>query len=178
MEEKIMSQGIMTYADALSRIGTDVPAHLEADAEVPVLTGVMQRQGDLLILPVAEDKVPAYRETPAGNAVRPGVMNKHWERKPLANDGHRVVRGEATGNTHWLHNGFDSQIMLVERHPGTFDEGAEIYQFTLCWFFVPDSQSAMLVHTDEHGANAFGPGWYEIRQRRQQNTGAVIRSGD
>jgi hypothetical protein len=32
---------------------------------------------------------------------------------------------------------------------------------------VPKDQTAMLVHTDEHGANGIGPGRYEIRQKRE-----------
>jgi len=31
---------------------------------------------------------------------------------------------------------------------------------------VPSGQSAMLIHTDEHGANGIGPGRYEIRRKR------------
>ena len=32
---------------------------------------------------------------------------------------------------------------------------------------VPDGESAELIHTDEHGCNAMGPGDYVIRGKRE-----------
>ena len=75
-----------TYGDALAKIGVTIPDHLVADAEVPVLTAP-QAQGDLLIVPA-------------------GVSGIDW--RPVPEDGIQVVVGEATGNTHWLHRGFES----------------------------------------------------------------------
>lgn len=70
----------MTYADVLGAHSVEIPAHLEAQAEVPVCTGP-QRQGDLIVLPTR-----AGAET---GAVVPA-------------EGVPVVRGEAGGNTHLL----------------------------------------------------------------------------
>jgi hypothetical protein len=57
------------------------------------------------------------------------------------------VRGEATGNTHWLHQGFDS--------PGVRWADA-VDGVRLGYLRVPKGQSALLLHTDEHGANGIG----------------------
>lgn len=58
----------------------EIPAHLEAQAEVPILSG-LQRQGDLLIVPMRAGKVAGAEPVPA--------------------EGIAVVRGEG-GNTHLL----------------------------------------------------------------------------
>ena len=104
-----------------------------------MLTGG-QRQGDLLIVPTSER-----------------VGHHRFQAVPQA--GIQVVVGESTGNTHWLHNGFDSEVLWApaRRNSGTI----------LGWMTVPEGQTALLIHTDEHGAMAMGPGTYEIRQRRQ-----------
>ena len=69
-----------TYEEVMGAHDVEIPAHLVAEAEVPVLSG-LQVQGDVAIIPrkVAADlgsRVPA--------------------------DGLPVVRGEAGGNTHLL----------------------------------------------------------------------------
>lgn len=126
-----------TYASGLAKIGVTVPEHLVADAEVPVLTGP-QSQGDLMIVPIKSTK-------------------RAMKSLPLA--GHQVVVGEATGNTHWLHRGFDSPDVTFAR----VDKGLQ-----LVVVFVPAGQSAELIHTDEHGVNAMGPGVYAIHGKREQ----------
>ena len=134
----------MTYGEALALSQVTIPDHLEAGAEVPVLAGP-QAQGDLMIVPLAlayDGQPPAW---PQGTPV------------PL--EGVQVVHGEATGNTHWLHAGFSSPGVLWHRA----DAGLVIGVVT-----VPAGQTAMLVHTDEHGANGIAPGTYEIRQKREQ----------
>jgi hypothetical protein len=131
-----------TYRTALGLAGVSVPAHLVADAEVPILTGP-QAQGDLMIIPVPPRKTPVAGWQP----VRPG--------------GIQLVRGEATGNTHWLHQGFDSPG--VRWAPADPADG-----LTLGYLHVPDGQSAQLIHTDEHGANGIGPGHYRINRKREQ----------
>lgn len=130
-----------TYGTALALIGTTVPDHLAADAEVPILTGV-QAQGDLLVFPLAEAALP-----------------RGLEFESVTSAGVQVVRGEATGNTHWLHAGFDSPGVQWAR----VDEGVRIG-----YVKVPDGQSAQLIHTDEHGANGVGPGVYGIHGKREQ----------
>lgn len=127
-----------TYADALGKIGVSVPAHLVADAEVPILTGP-QAQGDLLVVPI--DAAPS------------GAVFQ-----PVEASGVQVVVGEATGNTHWLHQGFDSTGVEWAR----LDRGILIGVV-----LVPEGQSATLIHTDEHGANGIGPGLYAIHGKRE-----------
>lgn len=126
----------MTFADALAKVGVSVPDHLVADAEVPVLTGP-QAQGDLLIVPMASTRAVLA---------------------PVPDVGVQVVFGEATGNSHWLHAGFDSP-------------GVEFARVTdgqcIAVVRVPDGQSAQLIHTDEHGSNAMGPGLYGIHEKRE-----------
>jgi len=68
-----------THTTLAETYGVEVPSHLEAEAEVPLLTG-MQRQGDVIVVPIHTDQVGDL--VPAG-----GVP---------------VVRGEAGGNTHLL----------------------------------------------------------------------------
>jgi hypothetical protein len=126
-----------TYAEALRKVGATVPEHLIADAEVPVLTGP-QAQGDLLIVPI-EKTTQALTPVPA--------------------EGVQVVFGEATGNSHFLHQGFDSPDVAFARVPS---DG-----LTLVEVMVPEGQSAQLIHTDEHGANGIGPGLYAIQAKRE-----------
>jgi hypothetical protein len=129
-----------TYRTALALVGLDVPEHLIADAEVPILTGP-QAQGDLMVIPV--DDAPA---------------SLPW--RVLRAAGLPIVEGEATANTHWLHPGFDSPGVRWASTAGGI---------TLGWLDVPDGQSAQLIHTDEHGANGIGPGYYRINRKREQS---------
>ncbi len=69
-----------TYGDLLSTHGVEIPAHLEEQAAIPVLTG-MQMQGDVAIIPT---KPSAKKST------------------PVPPSGVAVVRGESGGNTHLL----------------------------------------------------------------------------
>lgn len=126
----------MTYATALDKVGVTVPDHLLADAEVPILTGP-QAQGDLLIVPIGTTDA---------------------EMKPVPDEGVQVVFGEATGNSHFLHRGFDSPGVEYAR----VTDGQCIAVVS-----VPEGQSAQLIHTDEHGANGLGPGLYGIHEKRE-----------
>lgn len=127
-----------TYGTALALAAVEIPGHLQADAEVPVLTGP-QAQGDLMVVPV--DRVPA--------GLVPSLVTAA---------GVQVVTGEATGNTHWLHAGFDSPGVAWTR----VDRG-----LTIGYVTVPEGQTALLVHTDEHGANAIGAGVYAVHGKRE-----------
>lgn len=68
-----------TYVEVMGG-RVEIPAHLEAQAEVPVLGGP-QRQGDILVLPTRAGRERGERIPPEGVP---------------------VVRGEATGHTHLL----------------------------------------------------------------------------
>lgn len=140
-----------TYKSALDKIGVSIPAHLEADAEVPVLDEP-QAQGDLLLVPLRLD--PA--ESPAEEA---------WE--PVPDNGVAVVRGEGTGNTHWLHRGFDSPGVLYAPQAAT-PRNVSADALVIGFVRVPEGQCAELIHTDEHGCNALAPGDWVIRRKRAQ----------
>lgn len=132
---------VHTYGSSLALAGVTVPDHLESDAEVPVLTGP-QAQGDLIVYPKAA----------------PDTLK--WETVPDA--GVQVVHGEATGNTHWLHRGFDSPGVLWVR---TARDAGDL---VIGYVRVPEGQSAQLIHTDEHGSNGIGAGTYAIHGKREQ----------
>lgn len=132
----------ITFAEALGKIGVTIPDHLIADAEVPVLI-TPQPQGDLLIMPNALDSFDATK----------------IPLEPLPDKGIQVVTSEATGNTHWLNRGFDS--------PGVMWGRVSNHELVEVVVSVPEGQSAVLAHTDEHGANAMGPGLYVIRGKRE-----------
>lgn len=133
-----------TYGSALAKIGVSIPGHLVADVEVPVITGEPQGQGDILAVPAEMDGFKMTSEI-------------GYELVPDA--GVQVVTGESTGNTHWLHRGFDSPDVSwarVSDHP-----------IVLGVVKVPAGQSAELIHTDEHGCNALGPGVYVLRGKQE-----------
>lgn len=130
-----------TLSNILDRAGVDQLGILDAQVDVPVLTGLAQAQGDLLILP------------------RP---NKQAATTPIPATGALVVRAESSGgNTHSLHS-WDGPACRYDVRPAG-DSGLVLGVLT-----VPDGATAYLVHTEEHGANAFGPGTYEIRRQREQ----------
>jgi len=97
---------VQTLTEVLSPHGVEIPSHLEAQAEIPVLTG-LQRQGDVIVKPHRKGQVANLRPVPA--------------------QGIPVVRGESGGNTHllvggglWAENRTDVAIMgtlVVEREP-------------------------------------------------------------
>lgn len=72
----------MTVAALEKRTGITIDDHLLRELEIPVLTGVPQRQGDILFIP----GTPNQRAT-----------------TPIPAGGYPVVRGENGGNTHALH---------------------------------------------------------------------------
>lgn len=131
-----------TFGGALEKIGVTVPDHLVADAEVPVLTSP-QPQGDLFINPAGGDD---FDITPVQLA-------------PIPDGGVQVVHGEAAGNTHWLHKGFESPGVMWGRVDG--------HELVIGVVHVPEGESAELIHTDEHGCNAIGSGDYVIRGKRE-----------
>jgi hypothetical protein len=130
-----------TFAEALSRHDIEIPAHLEAQAEIPVLSGA-QVQGDVIITPM-----------------KPGKSAHTF--KPIPAGGVQVVRGEATRNTHWLDNGNPDAAACV--WAAVDNDG-----LTLGILEVPAGQTALLTHTDEHGSNGIAPGCYRIGRQQQQ----------
>jgi hypothetical protein len=76
-----LRRNVQTYEKILNAHDVEIPAHLVADAEVPVLSGP-QRQGDVIVLPLSRPGAGKFTEIPAA--------------------GIAVVRGESGGNTHLL----------------------------------------------------------------------------
>ena len=72
---------IITHQQVADRTGVTIPAHLEAQAEIPVAANGW-RQGDVM--------VRRETHTPTG----PGI--------PLTGNGHKVVAGDADRNSHIL----------------------------------------------------------------------------
>lgn len=127
-----------TLADILDKAGVGVLGVLDAQVDVPVLCGA-QAQGDLIVL-------PRPLVTPAST--------------PIPMGGVEVVSGEAGGNSHSLLS-WDGPECCWE--PSTGGDSLVLGVLT-----VPLEATAYLVHTEEHGANAFGPGTYEVRRQREQ----------
>lgn len=72
---------MQTLEEIMTPHRVEIPAHLEAQAEVPLLSG-LQRQGDVLVIPIRPGQVAGQKRIPS--------------------EGFPVVRGEAGGNTHLL----------------------------------------------------------------------------
>lgn len=134
---------MITYQQALSRHDVTIPAHLIAQAEVPILSDP-QVQGDVIVTPM-----------------RPGKMS--GETIDVPRSGIQVVRGEATRNTHWLDNGDpDAPACQWTEKIGRTDDP------TLGVLDVPEGQFALLTHTDEHGSNGIAPGCYRIGRQVEE----------
>lgn len=126
-----------TYAELLGRHQVELPAHLQADAEIPILIG-MQRQGDLIVIPMRSARVAGQKTVPV--------------------EGIPVVRGEAGGNTHLLVPGSpDAAVLWASRQASATDPD-------LGTLTVPEGQSAYLLHP-EHGRQGIGPGDYIVRRQ-------------
>jgi len=70
-----------TIDSIMTKHRVEIPAHLEAQAEVPLISGKPQRQGDVMVIPSRKGKVE-------------GLV-------PVPPEGVAVVRGDG-GNTHLL----------------------------------------------------------------------------
>ena len=131
----------LTLTNVLARHDITVADELLAHIDVPVLTGV-QRQGDVLIIP-------------RGRLGKAEQNTMH----PVPATGIPVVRGEATGNAHIL-DAYTGQVRW-SAHTGNPDD------LLLGILDVPEGGIALLIHTDEHGANAIGAGTYTLHGKRE-----------
>lgn len=129
---------VHTIGSVLALHDITVPDETIADLEVPMICGA-QRQGDILIIP----------RGPLTEAERKLAVQ-------VPATGVAVVRGEATGNTHLLHG--EGDVVWTARQVGVLLAVVE----------VGDEATGFLIHTDEHGANAMGPGTYELHGKREQ----------
>lgn len=129
---------LLTLVEILDRAGVDTLGVLDAQIDVPVISDLPQFQGDVSVWVRPKEK-PATTPVPQSGAV--------------------VVRAEASsGNTHSLHT-WDGPTCFWDERP----DGVRLGVLT-----VPDGATAYLVHTEEHGANAFGPGTYVVHRQREQ----------
>ena len=90
-----------TIDEVMTKHKVEIPAHLEADAEIHLSTGPI-RQGDVFVLPQPEGKIAGL--------------------KPIPPEGIAVVRGESGGNTHLLVA--EGDVMYAPRDNGTADQGS------------------------------------------------------
>lgn len=130
-----------TIESIFKRVNVTIPFDLLGEIEVPVLTGP-QRQGDVGIFPRPH----------LGAAERSSL-------EPLPVEGVAVVRGESGGNTHWL-LGEGLVLWGANRATSTGD-------LTLGILHVGEGAVAHLIHEDEHGCNAIGPGTYRLTGKRE-----------
>lgn len=144
-----------TYAQALSLVGSTVPAHLSAEVTVPILTGV-QAQGDLLVFPHQPEAEPNWR--------------------PVPPQGVQLIRSEVTGNTHWLHQDQGCRgVLWAESEPDGWVDEDDDSTLRLAHLRVPDGAAALLIHTEEHGASGIGPGNYAIHRKREADPETLSR---
>ena len=134
-----------TLNELTTRHGFDVLEHLEAEADIPVLTG-LQRQGDVIIIPL--DMVTGEVTFDPAAAV------------PVPAEGVAVV--EAAGDGRHEHRLYAHAGACTWNLAVTDTEGLAAGVLT-----VPDGGSALLGHA-EHGATMSGPGQYALRRKREQ----------
>lgn len=127
-----------TYTDIMTAHDVAIPAHLIADAEVPVLAG-LQPQGDVIVIPR-----------------RPG---KTANPTPVPPEGVPVVRGESGGNTHLL-----VAIGPVTWSTTTTQRGG----LTLGTVEVPEGATAFLLHPEHGANAMAPGSYELRRQREQR----------
>ena len=130
-----------TFTAILTRSGIECPNEALADIEVPVITGLPQRQGDVGIWPAATATKAMLTQAAL-----------------IGPDGIHVVRGESAGaNAHILHA--DGPVYWTPASGGDM--------LTLGTVHVPAGSTAWLIHTDEHGVNGIGTGTYRLTGKRE-----------
>lgn len=125
-----------TLAQMIDRHGVQVHEHLNRADIVPVSTG-LQRQGDVLVLPVTSR--------------RPATT-------PVSRAGHPVVRGESGGNTHLLLADGDVRFDAVAPSAAGLDLGT---------LTVAPSATAFLAHPEHGYAGIGPGTYVIRRQREQ-----------
>jgi hypothetical protein len=151
-------QSTLTLAELTARTGLDVLGHLEREVTIPV-TGGIQAQGDLLVIPIAL-LAPAASSGWRSVAI---VESARWHRVPGA--GLEVLRAGTGGNPHSL-----------VADPGTcrWTTGVRDSE-KLALGALTTTGVAYLIHP-EHGGSGIAPGTYVIRRQRERG-GTVRRSG-
>lgn len=119
--------------------GVEIPEHLQADAEVPLCSG-MSRQGDVLISPMRTGEIAGLQ--------------------PVPREGVPVVRGEAGGNTHLLVAEGDVQYAAAPATRGGLTLGS---------LLVEEGASAYLIHPEHGCAGIAPGTYRISRQREQSD---------
>jgi hypothetical protein len=137
--------------ELISRHGIDVGAHLDRDADIPVLTGP-QAQGDIAIRPVRPARLGLAGSRFRG---RVGSRRRAPAITPIPPRGVVVATGQE-GHEHRLLPG-----------PARFDLAEPAAdQLLIGVLTVPAGAEAYLAH-DQHGYLGIGPGTYEIGGQRE-----------
>lgn len=132
-----------TLHDVMTPHSVEIPAHLEAQAEVPLLSG-LQRQGDVLIIPMKPGQIAGLAPVPRGGVV--------------------VVRGEAGGNTH----------RLVAAGPVQFAAAPAGGGLALGSLLIPDGAAAFLIHEEHGAAGIAPGAYRVSRQREQADEARLV----
>ncbi len=139
----------LTLADLTARTGLDVLDHLEREIVIPV-TGGIQAQGDLLVIPIAlltSETDGPWRDVSIVDFAR-------WHEVPGA--GIEVLRAGTGGNPHTL-----------VADPGTCHWTTGVLdRQRLALGALRTSEVAYLIHP-EHGGSGIAPGTYVIRRQRE-----------
>lgn len=125
-----------TTTEMIAATGVCVDTDQDFEIDIPVLSG-MQRQGDVIVLPVEDMLTP-----PAATV-------------PLT--GTPVVRGENGGNTHAIYP--DGPVFCDVMAGSATDLRVAVLS-------VPEGSTAYLGHP-EHGFLGIAPGCYELRRQRE-----------
>jgi hypothetical protein len=136
--------------ELISRYGMDVDAHLDRDADIPVLTGP-QAQGDIGIRPAQprQEGGGLLRRLRVGSGRRGAAVT------PIPAGGVVVATGQE-GHEHRLLPG-PARFDPVRQFPGSLLIGI---------LTVPAGGEAYLAH-DQHGYLGIGPGTYEVGGQRE-----------
>jgi hypothetical protein len=150
----------LTLADLTARTGLDVLGHLEREVTIPV-TGGIQAQGDLLVIPfallVTDARGSAWRNVSIADSAR-------WHQVPAG--GIEVLSAGTGGNPHTL-----------VADPGTCRWTTGVHDpEQLALGALSTTGVAYLIHP-EHGGSGIAPGTYVIRRQRERS-GTTRRTGD
>jgi len=135
--------------ELISQYGIDVDAHLDRDADIPVLTGP-QAQGDIGIRPVRPRQEGGSRFR-----LRQGGGHRAAAVTPIPAGGVVVATGQE-GHEHRLLPG-SARFDPVRPFSGSLLIGI---------LTVPAGGEAYLAH-DQHGYLGIGPGTYEVGGQRE-----------
>jgi hypothetical protein len=151
-------QTTLTLADLTARTGLDVLGHLEREVTIPV-TGAIQAQGDLLVIPIALLAAATPRRAGRNASI---ADSARWHEVPGA--GIEVLRAGTGGNPHTL-----------VADPGTCRWTTGVHDpEQLAVGALSTTGVAYLIHA-EHGGSGIAPGTYVIRRQRERS-GATRRS--